>query len=109
MGQRFHSNRVKRLKDRLLAEQFIRLHERKRYDDWFWMGEQIGKWLDASAHAAVIAGDDELLSRVHEMIDRLAASQASDGYLGITAGFHRNPVRGMELCEMYVTTNHKMF
>lgn len=101
LGQRFHNNRVNRLKDRLLAEEFIRLHERKRYDDWFWMGEQIGKWLDASAHAALIAGDDELLSRVHELINRLAASQEPDGYLGITASFHRNPVRGMELYEMY--------
>ena len=110
LGRRFHANRETRLKDPLLAEEFIRLHERKThtifrwtkpYDDWFWLGEQIGKWLDASTYAALIAGDQELLDRVHELLERLAQSQEEDGYLGITPRFHRNPVRGMELYEMY--------
>jgi DUF1680 family protein len=110
LGRRFHANRETRLKDQMLAEGFIRLHERKRttifhwtktYDDWFWLGEQIGKWLDASTYAALIAGDQALLERVHELIERLAESQEEDGYLGITPRFHRNPVRGMELYEMY--------
>jgi uncharacterized protein len=110
LGQRFHANRETRLKDQMLAEGFIRLHERKThtifhwtktYDDWFWLGEQIGKWLDASAYAAMIAGDQDLLERVRELIERLAESQEEDGYLGITPRFHRNPVRGMELYEMY--------
>ena len=110
LGQRFHANRETRLKDHMLAEGFIRLHERKTttifhwtktYDDWFWLGEQIGKWLDGSTYAALIAGDQELLERVHELIERLAKSQEEDGYLGITPRFHRNPVRGMELYEMY--------
>jgi DUF1680 family protein len=110
LGQRFHANREARLKNQVLAEEFIRLHERKAhtifywtkaYDDWFWLGEQIGKWLDASTYAALIAGDQELLKRVHELIDRLAASQEDDGYLGVSPRFHRNPVRGMELYEMY--------
>ena len=101
LGQRFHANRTKRLKDRTLSEEFIRLHEKKNYDDWFWMGEQIGKWIDAAAYAALIADDQELLNRVNELIDRLTASQEENGYLGITARYHRNPVRGMELYEMY--------
>jgi hypothetical protein len=110
LGQRFHANRETRLKDKVLAEEFIRLHERKRhtifhrtkpYDDWFWLGEQIGKWLDASTYAALITGDQDLLARVHELVERLAASQEEDGYLGITIRIHRNPVRGMELYEMY--------
>lgn len=101
LGRRFHANRTRRLKDKLLSEQFIRLHEQKHYDDWFWMGEQIGKWLDAAAYTALLAQDGELLARVHELIDRLAAAQEPDGYLGITAHYHRNPVRGMELYEMY--------
>ena len=101
VGRRFHANREARLKDVMLAEQFIRLHEQKRHDDWFWMGEQIGKWLDASAYAGLIAKDEVLLDRVGEVLDRLAASQEADGYLGITGFYHRNPVRGMELYEMY--------
>ena len=101
LGQRFDANRAGRLKDALLSEQFIRLHERKNYDDWFWMGEQVGKWLDASAYAALIADDQALLARVEEIVSRLAASQEDDGYLGITSRFHRTPARGMELYEMY--------
>jgi hypothetical protein len=101
LGRRFHANHKARLKDVMLSEQFIRLHEQKRYDDWFWMGEQVGKWLDAAAYTALIAKDDDLLARVEEVLERLATAQEPDGYLGITSFHHRNPVRGMELYEMY--------
>lgn len=101
LGSRFQVNQAGRLKDTLLSEEFIRLHERKNYDDWFWLGEQIGKWLDAATYSALISHDQALLDRVHEIVERLAASQESSGYLGITSQFHRNPVRGMELYEMY--------
>jgi DUF1680 family protein len=72
LGQRFHANRERRLKDWMLSEQFIRLHERQDHGDWFWLGEQVGKWLDASAYTALIADDQELLKRVHEVLERLA-------------------------------------
>src|SRR5690554_776696 len=75
LGQRFRANQEGRLKDALLSEEFIRLHERKNYDGWFWLGEQIGKWLDAAAYSALISHDQALLDRVHEIIERLAASQ----------------------------------
>ncbi|MBN1310532.1 MAG: glycoside hydrolase family 127 protein [Anaerolineae bacterium] len=101
MGQRFDANRNARLKDVMLSEQFIRLHEHKNHDDWFWMGEQIGKWLDAAAYTALITKDDALRARIDEIICRLEKAQEEDGYLGITARHHRNPVRGMELYEMY--------
>ena len=38
IGQRFQANRLGRLKDPILSEEFIRLHERKNYDGWFWLG-----------------------------------------------------------------------
>jgi DUF1680 family protein len=101
MGRRFFANQDGRLKDHYLSEGFIRLHEAKNHDDWFWLGEQIGKWLDASTYSALISGDETLLGRVNETIHRLEGAQAEDGYLGITSKFHRNPVRGMELYEMY--------
>ena len=101
LGQRFYANQRARLKDDYLSEGFIRLHEAKRHDDWFWMGEQIGKWMDASTYSALISGDESLLQRINEIIDRLDKAQANDGYLGITFQSHRNPVRGMELYEMY--------
>ena len=110
LGQRFQANLKNRLKDPLLGEEFVRLHERKRqpflqwtrtYDDWFWLGEQVGKWLDAAAYTALIADDQALLNKINQVIERLAQSQEEDGYLGITVRWHRNPVRGMELYEMY--------
>jgi len=97
LGQRFEANRARRLKDPLLVEQFIRLHEERNWDDWFWMGEQVGKWLDASAYAALIASDEDLLDQVNQVLERLARSQDEDGYLGITSVHHRDPVRGMQL------------
>lgn len=101
LGRRFMANHNARLKDPLLSENFIRLHENKNDDGWFWMGEQIGKWLDAATFSGLISGDEALLQRVHEIIDRLEKAQEADGYLGITKEHHRNPVRGMELYEMY--------
>jgi hypothetical protein len=101
LGERFQANRLARLRDCALSEQFIRLHERKSWDDWFWLGEQIGKWLDAATYAGLIARDAELLQRVNDAVARLARSQEADGYLGITTRIHRTPVRGMELYEMY--------
>jgi hypothetical protein len=94
----------------MLAEGFIRLHERKTvtifhwtktYDDWLWLGEQIGKWLDASTYAALIAGDQALLERVHELIERLAESQEEDGYLGIAV-----MVKNLICLETVSTTSH---
>ena len=101
LGSRFQANLDARLKDPLLSEQFIRMHERKTEDGWFWLGEQVGKWLDASTHAGLVSKDEELLRRVCQVVDRLETAQEADGYLGITSRHHRNPVRGMELYEMY--------
>ena len=101
LGGRFRANLDGRLKDPLLSEQFIRLHEHKNEDGWFWLGEQVGKWLDASTHAGLITKDEVLLKRVCQIVDRLEKAQETDGYLGITAHHHRSPVRGMELYEMY--------
>ena len=101
LGRRFEANRNGRLKNWALSEQFIQLHEQKNYDGWFWMGEQLGKWLDAAAYTALIAKDTALLERVHALLERLARSQEDDGYLGIAERRYRLPARGMELYEMY--------
>lgn len=101
LGRRFHANRIGRLKDPILSEEFIRLHERKNYDGWFWLGEQIGKWLDAAAYTSLIARDSDLQNRIHEILGRLKSTQEEDGYLGILERRRRMPVRGMELYEMY--------
>lgn len=101
IGERFRANAQRRLKDWTLVEEYIAMHERKDHQEWFWLGEQAGKWLDAAAYAAAISRDEALQAKVFEAIDRLAASQERDGYLGITAPWWRSPVRGMQLYEWY--------
>lgn len=101
LGDRFKANLENRLKDWKLVEEFVKLHEKKNYDDWFWLGEQIGKWLDSAAYSAVISDDQEFSLEIHRILDRLEKSQEGDGYLGITGRGHRNPVRGMQLYEWY--------
>lgn len=101
IGERFQANRNARLKDQTLSEEFIRLHERQNHDGWFWIGEQVGKWLDASAYTGLIARDDVLIDRVHELLLRLERAQENDGYVGVTSRRQRHPVRGMQLYEWY--------
>jgi DUF1680 family protein len=101
LGQRFQANHIGRLKDWMLSEEFIRLYERQDHDGWFWLGEQVGKWLDASTYTALITDDQGLLQRVYQVIERLARTQEDDGYLGITRRRYRIPVRGMQLYEWY--------
>jgi len=101
LGRRFDANREARLKDWVLAEEFIRQHERQDYGDWFWMGEQVGKWLDAATYAGLVSRDKDLLKNVQDILERLARTQEEDGYLGITKRRYRIPVRGMQLYEWY--------
>jgi DUF1680 family protein len=91
LGQRFSVNLNNRLKDPMLSEEYIRRHERKDHFEWFWSGEQIGKWFDSSAYAALIAKDNTLLDRIGELLDRLAKTQGEDGAVSITLRRHRVP------------------
>lgn len=101
LGRRFEVNRTNRLKDPILSEEYIRRHERKDHFDWFWAGEQIGKWFDASAYTALIARDTWLLDRIDELLNRLEKTQEEDGAVSITLRRNRVPARGMELYEYY--------
>lgn len=101
LGQRFAANNRGRLKDPLFSEEYIRRHERKDHFEWFWAGEQIGKWFDASAYTALINKDEALLERIHELLDRLEKTQEEDGAVSITLRRNRVPARGMELYEYY--------
>ncbi len=101
LGQRFQANNTGRVQDALLSEEFIRRHERKDYFDWFWLGEQIGKWFDAAAYTAAITKDQALLNRIHALLDRLEKTQEEDGAVSITLRRNRVPARGMELYEYY--------
>jgi len=101
LGQRFHANDTGRIQDALLSEEFIRRHERKDHFEWFWLGEQIGKWFDAAAYTATLTKDQGLLNRIHMLLDRLEKTQEEDGAVSITLRRNRVPARGMELYEYY--------
>jgi DUF1680 family protein len=101
LGERFQANRMARLKNPLLSEEFISRHERKDHMAWFWLGEQIGKWFDAAAYTALITRDDSLSARVEELLARLEKTQEEDGAISITLRRYRSPARGMELYEYY--------
>lgn len=101
LGKRFHANITGRIKDVGLSEQYIRWHEQKDHDDWFWSGEQLGKWLDSAVYSALVTNDQMLLDRVNELLQRLDRTQEADGYIGIVRSHRRTPVRGMQLYEWY--------
>jgi len=103
IGERLARSIRGRLKDRHLSEHYIRLFEEKEYSDWFWIGEQLGKWIRSSIHACLATGDAELRTRVEDGLRRLYACQEESGYLNMAAAKRRKPVRGMELYESYFT------
>lgn len=101
LGSRYEANRTHRLKDPCLSEEYIRKYERREHMEWFWAGEQIGKWLDSAAFTALISKDDWLLKRIEELLSRLEKTQEVDGAVSITLRRNRVPARGMELYEYY--------
>lgn len=85
---------------------FLAMFERKNYRDWFWIGEQPGKWLEASVYAAATCRHSGLEEKAHSALARLAAAQDRDGYLGVTdpaVRTPRHPMRGMDPYEAYYT------
>ncbi|MFW6163575.1 MAG: hypothetical protein ACODAJ_12460, partial [Planctomycetota bacterium] len=58
-GQRYRAN----IQNRLMpfeVERYIRMVEEPTYRDWFWIGEQHGKWLEAAVDASRQAGHGAL-------------------------------------------------
>jgi DUF1680 family protein len=87
------------------VERYVELMERKKYRDWFWIGEQPGKWLEAAVYASS-TGNTALREKAERVLERIAASQDADGYLGITdpaVRTRRHPMRGMDPYEAYYT------
>lgn len=50
-----------------------------------WQGEHLGKWLHAATISYKITGDEKIKKELDEMVERLLATQLSDGYLGTYA------------------------
>ena len=105
VGERLRANRENDLK-RFDIDAFVRKVETPRQTEWWWIGEQPGKWLEAAVLTAASSGDAELMAKARAVLARLEAAQEASGYLGITAPELRTaarPLRGMDPYELYFT------
>jgi DUF1680 family protein len=100
---------------RLSAENYLKpfqvshwteMVESRTYKDWWWTGEQPGKWLHSAIAASETFQDKALRVQAERFLDRFVRAQESSGYLGITAPAvrtGRQPLRGMDAYELYFT------
>src|SRR4051794_7436253 len=56
VGRRFRTNRDDDLKT-FPIDRYTRLVEEKTWRDWFWIGEQPGKWLESAALTSCVSQD----------------------------------------------------
>lgn len=103
LGERWQANRD----NYLLAfdiDHYVKLVEERKHRDWWWMGEQDGKWLESavlsSAHSC-----EKLRTKAKAVLNRIVASQEPEGYVGVTSRAYREeahlPLRGMDAYELY--------
>ena len=84
----------------------VRMVEERKMRDWFYIGEQPGKWLESSILASTISGAPEFADKTRKILARLIAAQEPGGYLGITdpaVRTDKQPLRGMDPYEQYFT------
>lgn len=102
LGDRWEANRRGSLHG-FDIDHYVGLVEQRTHRDWWWAGEQDGKWLE-SAVLSSANSDLALREKAKDVLDRLIASQEPSGYLGITAPELRTPgtpLRGMDPYEDY--------
>ena len=103
-GHRMELNRENYIKA-FPIDQYVRFIEERQHTEWGWtMAEQHGKWVESAFLSALQSGDDELMIRADEILDRIIDSQEEEGYVGATARGYRTaerPLRGMDAYELY--------
>lgn len=103
-GDRMRVNRDIYLKQ-FPIDEYVRFIEQREHTTWGWeKAEQHGKWVESAYLSAIQSGDDELLARVDEILNRIINSQEEEGYVGATARSYRSPerpLRGMDAYELY--------
>ena len=85
-------------------DRHVRMVEERKMRDWWWIGEQPGKWLEASVLSSAIERDPAFATKTREILARLVKAQSGDGYLGISdpaALTGAKPLRGMDPYEQY--------
>jgi DUF1680 family protein len=105
VGARLEANRTNYLAT-FDIDHMARLVEEKKTRDWFWIGEQPGKWLESTVLDGREFADTKLTARARQILARLVAAQEPGGYLGVTDPAVRTdaqPLRGMDAYELYFT------
>jgi DUF1680 family protein len=103
VGRRLDANRNGSLKA-FDIDRYVKMVEEKQQRDWWWIGEQPGKWLESAALTWEYSADVDLQDRAKQILARLEAAQEPEGYLGITDPSVRTaeqPLRGMDAYELY--------
>jgi DUF1680 family protein len=107
VGQRMRASKDNDLKI-FDIDHYVKMVEVPKQRDWWWIGEQPGKWLEASVWSSTEFNDLELEAKAKNVLARMEAAQTADGYLGITDPAVRTeakPLRGMDPYELYFTLN----
>lgn len=102
LGERWEANRRGSLHE-FDIDRYVQLVEKRTHRDWWWAGEQDGKWLE-SAVLSSANSDLALREKAKFVLDRIIASQEASGYIGITprdARTPEKPLRGMDPYEDY--------
>ena len=103
LGERWEANRSNYL-NQFDIDHYVRLVEERKHCDWWWLGEQDGKWLE-SAVLSSAHSDPKLRAKAKSILDRIIASQEPGGYVGVTSKAFRDerkvPLRGMDPYEDY--------
>ena len=84
----------------------VRMMEERKTRDWWWIGEQPGKWLESSVLSSTLARDAAFADQTRAILARVLKAQSADGYLGISdpaALTPEKPLRGMDPYEQYFT------
>ena len=105
VGRRYAANVTGSIKA-FDIDRYVAMLETPEHKDWWWIGEQPGKWIESSALISAATGDEALRDRLSGILDRVINAQSSDGYLGITdpsLRTHQKPLRGMDPYEQYFT------
>ena len=105
VGERMAANRENYL-EKFGIDKYVSMVEAEKTRDWWWIGEQPGKWLEAATWSAKSSGDTVLATKMRAMLARMEVAQRPDGYLGITDPAVRTaqqPLRGMDPYELYFT------
>ncbi|MEL0457348.1 beta-L-arabinofuranosidase domain-containing protein [Flavobacteriaceae bacterium SZ-1-7] len=103
IGERIDANTEMSIKA-FDIEKFTSMVEEKTHRDWWWIGEQPGKWLESAVLASTYSNDSTLFSKAKQILDRFKIAQEPDGYLGISDPAilsPQKPLRGMDPYELY--------